>query len=203
MQMVNYFKNFLYYLENQGKYSVQHFEKVIFPIFQKTKTNIVTPKSKHLQLSWTLLKVKKKGYEIVLCKNFMVMFVPHNLTTKFQPLDIFVKKATKSFLSEKYNTWIANAVLNQHFVDYTCVMLELLSNLESLNHCMQIGFSSCAHICKRNKKIINGLKYTEITGAIQSAGLFLERIENPFETQQQKPLQTILELKEILKERVI
>ena len=23
MQMVNYFKNFLYYLENQGKYSVQ------------------------------------------------------------------------------------------------------------------------------------------------------------------------------------
>ena len=33
-----------------------------------------------------------------------VVLVPHNLTNKFQSPDISVKKAAKSFISEKYNT---------------------------------------------------------------------------------------------------
>ena len=81
-----------------------------------------------------------------------VVIVPHNLTNKFQPLDISGNKAAKSFVSEKYNTWIANEVSNQKFVDYPCVKLKLLSNLEQLNHCMQIGLWIFAHICKRSKK---------------------------------------------------
>ena len=31
-----------------------------------------------------------------------VIIVPHNLTNKFQPLDITVNKSTKCFIKEKY-----------------------------------------------------------------------------------------------------
>ena len=42
-----------------------------------------------------------------------IFIIPHNLTNKFQPLDISVKKAGKSFISDKYNSWLANEVSKQ------------------------------------------------------------------------------------------
>ena len=33
-----------------------------------------------------------------------IVIIPHNLTNKFQPLDINVNKAAKSFVSPKYNS---------------------------------------------------------------------------------------------------
>ena len=42
-----------------------------------------------------------------------IVIIPHNLTNKFQPLDISVKKAGKSFISDKYNSWLANEVSKQ------------------------------------------------------------------------------------------
>ena len=39
--------------------------------------------------------------------------VPHNLTNKFQPLDISVNQAAKKFISNKFNTWYANRVSKQ------------------------------------------------------------------------------------------
>ena len=35
--------------------------------------------------------------------NCDVLIVPHNLTNKFQPLDLQVNKAAKSFIQNKYN----------------------------------------------------------------------------------------------------
>ena len=43
---------------------------------------------------------------------FQVVIDTYNLTSKFQPLDASVNKAAKSFISEKYNTWMANEVSN-------------------------------------------------------------------------------------------
>ena len=39
-----------------------------------------------------------------------IAIVPHNLTNEFQPLDISAKKAAKSFVFDKYNSWLANEV---------------------------------------------------------------------------------------------
>ena len=33
-----------------------------------------------------------------------IVIIPHNLTNKFQPLDINVNKTAKSFVSHKYNS---------------------------------------------------------------------------------------------------
>ena len=42
-----------------------------------------------------------------------VVIVPHNLTNKFQPLDLSVNKAAKSFIQSKYNDWFADQVFAQ------------------------------------------------------------------------------------------
>ena len=39
--------------------------------------------------------------------------VPHNLTNKFQPLDITVNKPAKSFIKDKYNMWYTEQVAKQ------------------------------------------------------------------------------------------
>ena len=40
------------------------------------------------------------------------VIVPHNLTNKFQPLDIRVNKAAKAFIQNMYNEWFSNEVAN-------------------------------------------------------------------------------------------
>ena len=45
--------------------------------------------------------------------NCDVVIVPHNLTNKFQPLDLSVKKTAKSFIQNKYNDWFANQIFTQ------------------------------------------------------------------------------------------
>ena len=43
--------------------------------------------------------------------NCEIVVIPHNLTNKFQPLDLSVKKAAKaSVSSEMYGIWIANEI---------------------------------------------------------------------------------------------
>ena len=56
----------------------------------------------------------KDVLEELCAKNFCeLVILPHNLTNKFQPLDISVSKADKYFISEKHNTWMVNEVSNQ------------------------------------------------------------------------------------------
>ena len=42
-----------------------------------------------------------------------IVHVPHNLTNKFQPLDLSVNKAAKAYVSEKYNLWMKNEISKQ------------------------------------------------------------------------------------------
>ena len=42
-----------------------------------------------------------------------IVIVPHNLTNKFQPLDISVNKAAKSYIYIKYNEWFSDQVTSQ------------------------------------------------------------------------------------------
>ena len=50
-----------------------------------------------------------------LCKKHFchVVIVPHNLTNKFQPLDITVNKPAKFFISNLYNEWFVAQVTKQ------------------------------------------------------------------------------------------
>ena len=59
-----------------------------------------------MQDNYTLKKLLAKN-------NCDVVIVPHNLTNKFQPLDLSVNKAAKSFIQNKYNDWFADQVFTQ------------------------------------------------------------------------------------------
>ena len=50
-----------------------------------------------------------------LCRinNCALIIVPHNVTNKFQPLDITVNKPAKSFIKDKYNMWYTEQVAKQ------------------------------------------------------------------------------------------
>ena len=58
---------------------------------------------------------KGQDNDVILCERHMcqVAIVPHNLTNKFQPLDITVKKPIKSFISNKHNEWFSKQVSQQ------------------------------------------------------------------------------------------
>ena len=45
--------------------------------------------------------------------NCDVVIVPYNLTNNFQPLDLSVNKAAKSFTQIKYNDWFVDHVFTQ------------------------------------------------------------------------------------------
>ena len=55
-------------------------------------------------------KVLKELFDENFCK---VVIVPHNLTNKFQSLDISVNKPAKAFISNKYNSWFWKQVSAQ------------------------------------------------------------------------------------------
>ena len=59
-----------------------------------------------------------KGYNDKMRKfcaknSYEFAIIPHNLRNKFLSLDISVSKAAKSFIFDKYNSWLANEVLKQ------------------------------------------------------------------------------------------
>ena len=94
--------------------AIEHFQKVVFPLFQKTKKKYLYPKE---QMSFIMDTFKGQDNKILkkLCakKICKVVIVPSSLTNSFQSLDIYVNKAAKSFISEKKNTWMVNEVSNQ------------------------------------------------------------------------------------------
>ena len=45
--------------------------------------------------------------------NFVSIIVPHNLTNKFQLLDITFNKPEKSFIKKKYNIWCTEQAIKQ------------------------------------------------------------------------------------------
>ena len=79
-------------------------------------------------LTWVQLSLQKSGQspwsqirdfwwsltaDCPLFRALAIVIIPHNLTTKFQPLDLSVNKAAQTYISEKYSTWIANKFSKQ------------------------------------------------------------------------------------------
>ena len=109
-----------------------------------------------------------------------VVIVPHNLTNKFQPLDITINKPAKSSISNKYNEGFFKQVSQQ-----------LEKGIQQADVKVSLGFIDLKvmhakwilelyhHLCHQNEIILNDFKATSITEAVESANALLERIENP------------------------
>ena len=114
---------------NQLK-ATEHFQKVIFPYLHQIKENMTYPKEQILMVIMDTFKGQKNNNLGVLWakKGCEIVIIPHNLTNKFQTLDISLNSVTKAYFSENYNTSIANEISKQ------------LKKKHSINWCK--GFSS-------------------------------------------------------------
>ena len=109
-----------------------------------------------------------------------VVIVPHNLTNKFQPLDITINKPAKSFISNKYNEGFFKQVPQKLEKGIQPASLGLIDL--KVMHAKWI-LELYHHLCRQNEIILNDFKATSITEAVESANTLLERIENPFSEQ--------------------
>ena len=110
-----------------------------------------------------------------------VVIVPHNLTNKFQPLDIRVNKAAKAFTENMYNEWFSNEFATQLSRSVDPTEGKITSKLSGLkpSHASWITDLN-EHLKKETGMIIKGFDSTGITEAVHNAQSVYQKIENPF-----------------------
>ena len=95
--------------------SKELFKDIIFPYLEKVKVNLKCSKEQLSLIIMDTFKGQDNEAVLELCRknNCKVTIVPHNLTNKFQPLDITINKPAKSFISNSYNEWFSQQVSQQ------------------------------------------------------------------------------------------
>ena len=85
-----------------------------------------------------------------LCRenNCVLIIVSHNLTNKFQLLDITFNKPAKSFIKEKYNICYTEQLQEQRNEGKDPADVEVSLICLRTNHYMLSGFLRCTNTCK-------------------------------------------------------
>ena len=99
-----------------------------------------------------------------------VVIVPHNLTNNFQPLDLSVNKAAKSFIQNKYNDWFADQVFTQLQNGKVPTDVNISSKLSDLKpiHVRWI-VDRYNHGIKEKEMIVRGFNSAGISEVVQNA----------------------------------
>ena len=113
--------------------------------------------------------------------NCIVVIVPHNLTNKFQPLDISVNKAAKAFIQNQFNEWFSNEVASQLKQEISPADIKISAKLSVLKplHAAWI-VNLYEHLSSNQEMIISGFDRAGISEAVVKASEVVEKIENPF-----------------------
>ena len=113
--------------------------------------------------------------------NCIIVIVPHNMTNKFQPLDISVNKSSKSFLSNLYNQWFSDKVATQLANGKFPCDVKISSKLLDIKplHAKWI-VALYEHLLGQKEMIINGFESAGIMEAIECAQEVFIKVENPF-----------------------
>ena len=110
-----------------------------------------------------------------------IVIVPHNLTNKFQPLDINTNKTGKSFIFDKYNSWLANEVSKQLGAGRTAANVKVSLKLSAIKPLHVKWIVDLYDTLKDDKKMaINAFRSAGITETIENAKDMVEKGENPF-----------------------
>ena len=174
---VTYTKN---HWSNQVKVT-EHFEKVIFPFLDQIKERMGYPKEQILLVIMDTFKGQDNDGLRKLCMsdNCEIVIVPHNLTNKFQPLDLSVNKAAKA--KEKYNTWMTNEISKQIKRGIAPPDVKVSLNLSVIKPLHAKWIVDLHHYLKTEKAmILYGFRAAGISEAIENAKSITEKVENPF-----------------------
>ena len=118
-----------------------------------------------------------------LCRknNCALIIVPHNLTNKFQPLDITVNKPAKSFKKDKYSMWYTEQVAKQLNEGKASADVKFSLNLSKIKplHAKWV-YEMYEYLRRRSDLVLNGFESVGITEAVEKSNEDFEIIENPF-----------------------
>ena len=94
---------------------VKLFEKIIFPYLKAKNEELGYPKKQYSLIVMDTFKGQDNAEIKALClkNDCELVIVLHNLTDKFQPLDISINQKAKKFIYHKFNTWYADRVSEQ------------------------------------------------------------------------------------------
>ena len=165
------------------KKSVEFFEEMIFPNMEDTKQSKSSPLEQHALIIMDAFKGQDNDTLKKLCteNNCNVVIVPHNLINKFQPLDLSVNKAEKSFIQNKYNGWFADQVFTQLQDGKDPIDVKIsskLSNLKPIHARWIVDWYN--HVIKEKGMIVRRFYSACISEVVQNAEDIYEKIENPF-----------------------
>ena len=163
--------------------SVQFFNEIIFPYLENIKHEKGYPSEQFSLIIMDTFKGQDNDTLKDLCRenNCAVVIVPHNLTNKFQPLDISVNKAAKAFIQNKYNDWFANHVSSQLQNGTDPANIKISSKISELKPLHASWVVDLYHYLREEKEMVkNGFDSAGISDAIQNARDIFKKIENPF-----------------------
>ena len=167
---------------NQTK-AIEYFQTFIFPYLGKIKVQKGYPKEQMSLVIMDTFKGQDNDDMRKFCaKNSCeIVIIPHNLTNKFQPLDRSVNKTPKYFISDIYNSWLANEVLKQLRAGKAAADVQVSLKLSVIKPLHAKWIADLCNTLKDDKEMaINGFRNAVITEAIENAKDIVEKVENPF-----------------------
>ena len=117
--------------------------------------------------------------ELCYRNNCEVVIVSHNLTNKFQPLDISANKPAKAFIQNQYNGWFSSKVSVQlkKVIDPTDIKItSKLSNLKPSHTSWIVDLYK--HLLDNQEIVVNSFDSAGISEAVTKASTILYKIEN-------------------------
>ena len=108
--------------------------------------------------------------------------MPHNLTNKFQPLDLTVNQKAKKFITNIFNEWYAEKVSQQLRLGKAPADVKVSLKLSGLKPLHAKWIVEMYDFLKQEKSsIIKGFEKAGILEAVESAKAVYTRCENPFD----------------------
>ena len=158
-------------------------KKIIFPCLKSKKEELGYSTEQYSLIVMDTFKSQDNADIKKLClkNDCELVILPHNLTNKFQPLDISVNQKARKFPPHKFNTWYVDRVSEQlrRGVAPGDVKVSMkLSNLKPLHARWIVEMFD--YLKQQNESIVNGFDKAGITEAVKSANEVFSRIENPF-----------------------
>ena len=163
---------------------VELFKKVIFPYLQAKKKELGYPEEQYSLIIMDTFKGQDNEAMKSLCNknNCELVIVPHNLTNKFQPLDLTINLKAKKYVSSKFNEWYAERVskqlMNGKAPGDVKVSLRL-SDLKPL-HAKWI-VEMYGYLKQQKESVVKGFEKAGILEAVKMAREVYARCENPFD----------------------
>ena len=157
---------------------VSLFKKIIFPYLKSKKEELGYPKELYSLIVMNIFKGQDNAVIKKLClEKDCELVIVHNLTNKFQPLDISINQKAKKFVAHKFNTWYTDRVseqLRRGAAPGEVKISMKLSDLKPLHARWIVDMS--VYLKQQNESIVNGFDKAGITEAVKSANEVFSRI---------------------------